>query len=311
VSLVCFHGDKGGEGTVDKLDGREMAIIFADLAGIEAGTTFTRSAESCDPTTATPLNENNGVAFQGPTKGGAFDIPGELARGWLQQPNPHGKPNSEVVKPWANGQAITGRWPDMWIIDFDEMSEEQAALFEAPFAHILRTVKPERDNSPEKGMREKFWRFKRSGADMRKAIANFPHYIVTPEVAKHRVFAWCPARIAPDKNLVVIARADDTTFGILHSRFHELWALRMGTSLEDRPRYTSSTTFRTFPFPTGLTPNLPAADYADHPHAQTIATAARRLVELRDNWLNPAEWVERVPEVAAGYPERILPKPGC
>ena len=32
-------------------------------------------------------------------------------------------------------------------------------------------------------------------------------------------------------------RDDDTTFGILHSRFHELWSLRMGTSLEDRPRH--------------------------------------------------------------------------
>ena len=54
--------------------------------------------------------------------------------------------------------------------------------------------------------------------------------------------------------LIVIARADDTTFGILHSRFHELWSLRLGTSLEDRPRYTPTTTFETFPFPAGLTP---------------------------------------------------------
>jgi type II restriction/modification system DNA methylase subunit YeeA len=160
-------------------------------------------------------------------------------------------------------------------------------------------------------MREKFWRFKRSGADLRKAIANLTRFIATPEVSKHRIFVWLPSCVAPDKNLVVIARDDDATFGVLHSRFHELWSLRMGTSLEDRPRYTSSTTFRTFPFPSGLAPDIPAADYADHPHAQAIAAAARRLVELRDNWLNPAEWVERVPEVVAGYPERVRPKPGC
>jgi hypothetical protein len=34
------------------------------------------------------------------------------------------------------------------------------------------------------------------------------------------------------------------------------------------------------------------------------------LNELRENWLNPPEWVERVPEVVPGYPERILPRPG-
>jgi type II restriction/modification system DNA methylase subunit YeeA len=28
---------------------------------------------------------------------------------------------------------------------------------------------------------------------------------------------------------------------------------------------------------------------------------------LRENWLNPADLVKRVPEVVAGYPDRILP----
>ena len=48
------------------------------------------------------------------------------------------------------------------------------------------------------------------------------------------------------------------TFSIVHSRFHEVWSLRLGTSLEDRPRYTpSTTTFKTFPFPPRLTPDIP------------------------------------------------------
>ena len=89
--------------------------------------------------------------------------------------------------------------------------------------------------------------------------------------------------------LHVDSRIHETTFRILHSRFHELWSLRLGTSLEDRPRYTPTTTFLTFPFPEGLTPDLPAASYADDPRAIAIAQAARRLVELRDRWLNPPE----------------------
>ena len=89
--------------------------------------------------------------------------------------------------------------------------------------------------------------------------------------------------------MVAIARDVDTAFGILHSRFHGIWSLRLGTSLEDRPRYTPSTTFEMFPFPPGLTPNLPAADYAANPGAMDVALEARRLVELRDRWLNPSE----------------------
>jgi hypothetical protein len=46
------------------------------------------------------------------------------------------------------------------------------------------------------------------------------------------------------------------------------------------------------------------------PCAQTIATAAQRLNELRETWLNPPEWTERKPEIVPGYPDRIVAKPG-
>lgn len=156
--------------------------------------------------------------------------------------------------------------------------------------------------------REKWWRLGRSGAAFFDAIKERSRYIATSQVAKYRAFVWLPSSIQPHQTVIAIARDDDTTFGILHSKFHELWALRMGTSLEDRPRYTPSTTFETFPFPEGLTPNTPAADYAGDPRAQAIAAAAARLNELRENWLNPADLVVREPEVVPGYPERILPK---
>jgi type II restriction/modification system DNA methylase subunit YeeA len=64
----------------------------------------------------------------------------------------------------------------------------------------------------------------------------------------------------------------------------------------------------TFPFPEGLTPNISATEYANDSRAQKIAAAARRLDELRNNWLNPSDLVIRIPEVVEGYPDRILPK---
>ncbi|MGQ0532458.1 MAG: class I SAM-dependent DNA methyltransferase, partial [Caulobacteraceae bacterium] len=62
------------------------------------------------------------------------------------------------------------------------------------------------------------------------------------------------------------------------------------------------------PFPEGLTPNMPAAEHANDPRAVAIAEAARELNEKREAWLNPPEWVERVPEVVPGYPDRIVAK---
>ena len=81
-----------------------------------------------------------------------------------------------------------------------------------------------------------------------------------------------------------------------------------GTSLEDRPRYTPTTTFATFPFPAGLAPDVPATHHAFDSCATAIAKEARRLVELRDRWLNPPEWVEWVDEPVPGYPKRPVPR---
>lgn len=135
--------------------------------------------------------------------------------------------------------------------------------------------------------------------------------IVTPETPKYTIFAWLPHGILPDKELIVIARDDDTAFGILHSRHHLLWTRALGSPYGNHPtarRYNLSRTFETFPFPENLTPNVPAASYASNPHAQAIAAAARELVEKRDNWLNPPDLVEHVPEVVPGYPDRIVPR---
>ncbi len=147
---------------------------------------------------------------------------------------------------------------------------------------------------------------------MRTAISTLSRFVVTPVVAKHRIFEWRAAPTLAMNVLDVIARDDDTTFGILHSRIHEIWSLRMCTYLGvgNDPRYTPTTCFETFPFPEGLAPNIPAAQYANDPRAQRIADAARKLNDARERWLNPPEWTERVPEVVSGYPDRIIAKPG-
>src|SRR5215472_10150730 len=145
---------------------------------------------------------------------------------------------------------------------------------------------------------------------MRSAIAPFSRFIVTPETPTYNVFCWLPRGVGPDKNLIVIARDDDASFGILQSCLHLSWIQRLGSPYGNHPtarRYNSSRVFRTFPFPEGLTPNAPAVEYANDPRAVAIANAARRLNELREAWLNPPDLVERVPEVVPGYPDRIVP----
>ncbi len=240
-----------GEGSSATLNGQPVAAIHADLTGQP----LEGDGEAVDLTRAVRLAENLGTCFMGASKKAPFDIPGELARSWLNLPNPHQRGNAEVLRPLWNGLDLTRRPRDIWIIDFGtDLSEAEAALYERPFEYVLEHVKPEREKNNREAYRKYWWRHAEPRPGMRAALLPVSRYIVTPHVSKHRLFVWLDSAVLSDQMLLVTARADDTTFGILHSRFHELWSLRMGTSLEDRPRYTPTTTFETFPFPDGLTP---------------------------------------------------------
>jgi type II restriction/modification system DNA methylase subunit YeeA len=296
VSLVCFGREVQPP---FRLGGQAVPRINPDLTSAAA-----------DLTTARNLAENVGVGFMGTVKGGKFEVPGDVARRWLvEPPNANGRPNADVLRPWVNTLDVVRRPLDRWIVDFGTTtSEETSAYYAKPFAHAKAVVKPFRDKVRRDTYRKRWWLQSEPCAGMRAALAPLAHYIATPTLSKHRVFVWLDGRIQPDHQLVAIARDDDATFGILHSRFHEAWALRLGTSLEDRPRYTPTTAFETFPFPEGLTPNVPAATRAADPRAVAIAEAARTLADARDRWLNPPDLVERVPEVVPGFPDRLVPR---
>jgi type II restriction/modification system DNA methylase subunit YeeA len=297
VSMLGF-----GRGFTSRyLDGHPVEQINPDL-----------TAGALDLTKAVRLRENVNVAFMGDSKGGPFDVPGDVARPWLAMPlNPNGRPNTDVVRPWANGAEITKRPRDYWIVDFGwRMTEAEAALYEAPFTYVAEQVQPKRATNNRPAYADFWWRHVEARQGFWASMAGKDRYLATVRHATFRCFRWFPRAVVPDSALIAIARDDNTIFGILQSRFHDAWSLRKGTQIGvgNDPRYTPSTTFETFPFPQGLTPNVPAADYAADPRAQAIADAARRLNELREAWLNPPDLTMREPEVAPGYPDRIRPR---
>lgn len=299
VSLISFDWNLTSQGA--KLNGEAVAAIYSDL-----------TAGAVDLTQATALSENAKIAFQGTIKTGGFDISGELARQWLKLPvNPNGKKNSDVLKPWMNTKDITSYPSGKWVIDFGvDMPQSEAAFYEAPFAYVQKLLQETRSGKREKKASETWWLHQRPRPKMRAALAGLSRYILTTRVSKHRVFIWADMAILPDSATVAIARDDDVTFGILHSKFHELWTLKLCSFLGvgNDPRYTPSTTFETFPFPDGLTPDLPAPAFESDLRAEAISEAAKKLDDLRRNWLNPSDLVQIVPEVVTGYPDRILPK---
>ena len=305
VSMIGFDD---GSDAARVLDGRPVSTIHSNL-----------TAHS-DVTTAMALCANEGVAFGGTKKSGGFDVADELAREWLPTPNPHGLPNSDLLRPWLNGSAIVKRMPPAWIIDTGtDLKLGAFALYEQPHAHALKYVKPQRDENKREHRRLNWWLHAETCPGMRAATEAHLRFLATPRVSKFRIFSWADSVVLPDDGIYVFARSDDYFFGIVHSRTHEVWARANGTQVREREsgfRYTPNTCFETFPFPFAddternpleIVARFRAAHYhleqdnvlretapPSNPdeHRAAIAAAAEELNDFRERWLNPPEWTQ-------------------
>jgi hypothetical protein len=273
VSIVGFDG---GTRTERQLDGRAVPEIYADLTS------------QVDLSATQLLKENEGVSFMGPSAKGPFDIDHATARKMLEdESNGMDSPNSDVVRPVASATDLVKQSRGMWTIDFGHRSLRDAERYRMPFDYVKEHVYPVRSRNRRKAYADRWWQYAEARPGMRSALSNLRRFIATPGVSKHRIYVWVSPQVLCNQGTLVFARDDDYFFGVLHSKVHELWALRQGTWLGkgNDPRYTPTTTFETFPFPwpPGREPG------EDDPRVFAIATAARQLDAFRERWLHPPE----------------------
>ncbi len=256
VAIIGF--DDGSE-TNKMIDGQPVGSINGNLtAGV-------------DVTTAKRLPENAGIAFRGP-RTAPFDIPGDLAAAMLADiGNPNQRPNSDVIMPVRNGQDLQARARGHYTINFADMPLAEASAYAAPFEHARQSM-----IAPGSDLTGNYWQYRQSAPNMTAALSGLPRFIGHSVTAKHLTFTWIDAGTICNSATNVFACDDDYSFGVLHSRVHEIWAKALGTQLESRPRYTPTTCFETFPFPQPTDAQRAA-----------IAKAAAELNRLRENWLNP------------------------
>jgi type II restriction/modification system DNA methylase subunit YeeA len=270
VSMVGFD-----EGIAQQrcLDGGPTDRINSDLSNSQV-----------DLTQARRLRENLGIAFMGTTKGGKFNLTPSQAAEYLKAKNASKKPNTDVVVPWAGGRDIVKRSRGLYIIDFGlAMTEDEAALYEKPFGHVVAHVKSKRIKNPRAAYATRWWLHSEPRPAMRAALQGLPRYLATVRHMKHRVFVFLEAGVLPDSGLIAIAKDDWFTFGILQSKAHVLWATRKSgrIGVGNDPRYAATNSFETFPFPDNVPRKL----------EDTVEVAAKALYDLREGWLeqNPKQ----------------------
>lgn len=229
---------------------------FADNAPCSAISTL---LEPEGQTTGTPsqLLENRGLSFVGCYPlGQGFLLTEEEADSWIRSDTK----NSDVLHPYLNGEDLNSR-PDCsasrWAIDFNDRDEQTASQYTIPFAHLVETVKPERQRLRPDGsfqlrqpLPSRWWQYADKRPALRAALARLEETLAIAQVSK----AVMPVRVSTKQvlsNMLVVLATDSFAHqAVLSSSAHQAWVIAFGSTLETRVRYTPSDVFETFPLPT-------------------------------------------------------------
>jgi hypothetical protein len=189
-----------------------------------------------------------GFTFDDDDRTGKAGTLAEMRR--LIEKNPH---NGERIRPYLNGQEVNQRpvqLPDRYVIDFGTMAEREARRWPDLMDIVERKVKPER-LAQKRDIRARYWwRFGEASPALYRSIADRKRVLVRALTSTHfPTFTFLPAEYVYDQTLIVFPFQQAGALAILASSVHELWALFMGGSMKDDPRYNVEDCFRSFPFP--------------------------------------------------------------
>jgi len=236
--------------------------------------------KSTDVASAAKLNANLGCCFQAVEPSGRGFIVTETEVNLWRKLN---SKNDDVLKLLVDADDLTKEIngePTRWIIDFNDMSFEEASNYKIPFDHVKNFVKPERDINRRKARQANWWQFGEKRPAMRKALQNLKCYFSMSAHSKWFIFIPCKPYWLPNNSVKVVASDDFYILGILTSKIHRLWVKAQSSTLEDRTRYTNTTCFETFPFPQNKT----------SPLINKIRSTMQELHQYRTEQMESKQW---------------------
>lgn len=139
--------------------------------------------------------------------------------------------NQERIFPYIGGEEVNSspaHSHHRYVINFGEMTEEEAWQYPDLMQIVKEKVKPERDVQKRDALRLKWWQYAEKRPGLVKAIAPLEKVLVCAQTSKYRTFTFLPQGMVFDQKLVVFAIDDYSRFSILHSQVHEGWARFLG-----------------------------------------------------------------------------------
>ena len=137
-----------------------------------------------------------------------------------------------VIRGYMNGRDFTQRPRYAFVIDaYPRTDRELRNELPKVYQWLVDYVKPHRDKQKDRTLREQWWLHRRTNQEMRNALEGLGRYILTPQTSKHRTFAFVDSSILPDDKLIAVGLSDAEKLGVLSSRVHVIWSIRIGSSL--------------------------------------------------------------------------------
>lgn len=225
------------------------------------------------------------------------------------------KRNADRIFPYIGGEEVNDsptHAHHRFVINFGEMTEEQARKWPDLMKIVEEKVKPQRDKDNREQRKKQWWRFGEATPALFHAIRGHDQVLVTTLHSKDLSFVRLPSGSVFSHALAVFATDVPQTFAILQSRPHEIWARFFASSLEERLRYTPSDCFETFPFPVGFEsdPTLEAAGKAYYEfRADLMVRNDEGLTKTYNRFHDPNEPsanIRRLRELHAAMDQAVL-----
>jgi hypothetical protein len=160
--------------------------------------------------------------------------------------------NREVIFPYIGGEEFNEQptqSPVRFVIDFARMREAEARRWPSLFALLEERVRPIRATNKQRNYREGWWLHANRAAETAPYAREHGRLLALSSVSKHLAVAFIEGRTVAANTIVLVCLHRNADFAVLQSRVHEIWARFLGSTLEDRLRYTTPC-FDTFPRPT-------------------------------------------------------------
>ena len=236
-----------------------------------------------------PLIQNQNRAFLGVYSGGkGFGLGKKEADAYKAS-----DPSCEaVIHKFIGGEEINTYMeePDFkYVINFGSMSLDEALRWPQLVSRLEQLIKPERekakDHGPGKHGKKYWWQHILRRDPMFDAIKQSKRCLALSMVSTYHSVDFAESSCFFSNTAVAIALSDFSSFAILQSSVHEIWASATGTRLGYARRYAIEAVFETFPFPRAAQSSSPLS-LEQKKHVCATESAGELYCRLRSHLIS-------------------------